>query len=81
MSIFLLKGKDPEDVGNPVKTYIVITETEIQARKFLPPRFEVYEIEIRPGGFGELSGIVGWLGDIPAPISVIGGIADVNDDG
>ena len=59
-----MKGKDPTDAENPVKTFIVVTDTEIQARKLLPARFEVYEIEIRPGALGGLLGIVGWLGEV-----------------
>lgn len=61
MDIYLLKGKDPNNVESPEKTWIVVAQSEIQARKLLPSNFEVYEIETRVGEFDELTGVVGWL--------------------
>ena len=62
MDIILLMGKDPTDQENPEKTWIVVTEREIDARKLLPARFEVYEVEVRTGDLGAVRGIVGWMG-------------------
>ena len=62
MDIFLLSGKDPNDEENREKTWIVVADSEIDARKALPGYFEVYEVEVRAGNLGELSGVFGWLG-------------------
>lgn len=62
MRIFLLTGKDPTDQENPEKTWIVVAEREMDARKVLPARFEVYEIEVRTGDLGGMPGIIGWMG-------------------
>ncbi len=62
MKIFLLTGKDPTDQENPEKTWIVVAEREMDARKVLPARFEVYEVEVRTGDLGEMPGIIGWMG-------------------
>ncbi len=59
---FLLSGKDPNDAENREKTWIVIAGSEIDARKALPAYFEVYDVEVRAGDLGELSGVIGWLG-------------------
>ncbi|MEE8488703.1 MAG: hypothetical protein V3S43_00095 [Acidimicrobiia bacterium] len=59
---FLLSGKDPNDKENREKTWIVVADSEIDARKALPGYFEVYEVEVRAGDLGELSGVIGWLG-------------------
>ncbi len=61
MDIYLLKGKDPKDDESPEKTWIVVAQSEILARKLLPSHFEVYEVETRAGEFDGLTGIVGWL--------------------
>ena len=50
MDIFLLKGKDPSDREHPEKTWIVVAKQEIDARKLLPARFEVYEHQSPAGG-------------------------------
>ncbi len=39
MEIFLLKGQDPNDEENPVKTWIVVADRELDARKLLPGNF------------------------------------------
>ncbi len=62
MKIFLLTGKDPTDQENPEKTWIVVAEREMDARKVLPARFEVYEVEVRTGDLGGVPGIIGWMG-------------------
>ena len=62
MKIFLLIGKDPTDEENPDKTWIVVAEREMDARKVLPARFEVYEVEVRTGDLGGMPGIIGWMG-------------------
>ena len=62
MKIFLLTGKDPTDQENPDKTWIVVAEREMDARKVLPARFEVYEVEVRTGDLGGMPGIIGWMG-------------------
>ncbi len=62
MNIFLLTGKDPTDQENPEKTWIVVAEREMDARKVLPARFEVYEVEVRTGDLGGMPGIIGWMG-------------------
>ncbi len=62
MKIFLLTGKDPTDQENPEKTWIVVAEREMDARKLLPARFEVYEVEVRTGDLGGMPGIIGWMG-------------------
>ena len=62
MKIFLLTGKDPTDQENPEKTWIVVAEREMDARKVLPARFEVYEVEVRTGDLGGMPGIIGWMG-------------------
>ena len=67
MDIFLLKGKDPSDSEHPKKTWIVVAMEEMDARKLLPARFEVYEVEVRGGDLGGLPGVIGWIsgaGDI-----------------
>jgi hypothetical protein len=56
MDVFLLTGKDPNDEENPVKTWIVVADRELDARKLLPGHFEVYEIEVRTGELGGLAG-------------------------
>ena len=38
MKIFLLTGKDPTDQENPEKTWIVVAEREMDARKVLGSR-------------------------------------------
>ena len=63
MNIFLLRGKDPNDEENPEKTWIIVAEREMDARKLLPGHFEVYEVEVRTGGLGGIPGIVGWMGE------------------
>ena len=63
MEIYLLKGKDPIDDANPVKTWIVVAEREVDARKLLPAIFEVYEVEARPGDLGGIPGLIGWMGE------------------
>lgn len=63
MDVFLLKGKDPSDRENPEKTWIVVAKQEIDARKLLPARFEVYEVEACTGDLGELQGVIGWVGE------------------
>ncbi len=63
MDIFLLSGKDPNDEENREKTWIVVANSEIDARKALPGYFEVYEVEVRTGDLGGgLAGVIGWLG-------------------
>ena len=62
MDIFLLMGKDPSDEVNPVKTWIVVAEREVDARKLLPGTFEVYEVEVRTGDLGGMPGMIGWMG-------------------
>ncbi len=62
MKIFLLTGIDPTDQENPEKTWIVVAEREMDARKVLPARFEVYEVEVRTGDLGGMPGIIGWMG-------------------
>ncbi len=62
MKIFLLTGKDPTDQENPEKTWIVVAEREMDARKLLPARFEVYDVEVRVGDLGGMPGIIGWMG-------------------
>ncbi len=62
MKIFLLTGKDPTDQENPEKTWIVVAEREMDARKVLPARFEVYDVEVRIGDLGGMPGIIGWMG-------------------
>ncbi len=64
MNIFLLTGKDPTDQENPEKTWIVVTEREIDARKLLPARFEVYDVEVRIGDLGGMPGMIGWMGKV-----------------
>ena len=63
MDIFLLKGQDPIDETNPEKTWIVVAEREIDARKLLPGNFEVYEVEVRTGDLGGMPGVIGWMGE------------------
>ena len=63
MDIFLLMGKDPSDKDNPVKTWIVVAEREVDARKLLPGTFEVYEVEVRTGDLGGMPGVIGWMGE------------------
>ncbi len=63
MEIFLLKGQDPNDEENPVKTWIVVAKREIDARKLLPGNFEVYEVEVRTGDLGGMPGVIGWMGE------------------
>jgi hypothetical protein len=63
MDIFLLKGKDPSDGEHPEKTWIVVATQEMDARKLLPARFEVYEVEVRSGDLGGLPGVIGWIGE------------------
>ena len=63
MDIFLLKGNDPHDDENPEKTWIVVAEREMDARKLLPGHFEVYEVEARPGDLGGMPGVIGWMGE------------------
>ncbi len=62
MNIILLTGKDPTDQENPEKTWIVVAVREIDARKLLPARFEVYDVEVRTGDLGGMPGIIGWMG-------------------
>lgn len=62
MEIFLLKGQDPSDAATPEKTWIVVAEREIDARKLLPGNFEVYEVEVRTGDLGGMPGVIGWMG-------------------
>jgi len=64
MDIFLLMGKDPSDEENPVKTWIVVAEREVDARKLLPGTFEVYEVEVRTGDLGGMPGVIGWMGEL-----------------
>ena len=63
MDVFLLTGKDPNDEENPVKTWIVVADRELDARKLLPGHFEVYEVEVRTGELGGLPGVIGWMGE------------------
>jgi hypothetical protein len=63
MEIFLLKGKDPIDEANPEKTWIVVAEREVDARKFLSANFEVYEVEARTGDLGGMPDVIGWVGE------------------
>ena len=63
MDIFLLMGKDPGDEVNPVKTWIVVAERKVDARKLLPGTFEVYEVEVRTGDLGGMPGVIGWMGE------------------
>ena len=65
MDIFLLNGKDPHDDENPGKTWVVVAEREVDARKFLPGNFEVYEVEARTGDLGGMPGVIGWMGEPP----------------
>jgi len=44
IEIFILKGNDQSDTATPEKTWIVVAEREIDARKLLPGNFEVYEV-------------------------------------
>ena len=67
MDIFLLKGKDPADEANPEKTWVVVTEREVDARKLVPGNFEVYEVEARTGDLGGMPGVIGWMGGTEAP--------------
>jgi hypothetical protein len=62
MNIILLTGKDPTDQENPDKTWIVVAERELDARKLLPARFEVYDVEVRTGDLAGVPGIIGWMG-------------------
>ena len=62
MEIFFLKGNDPSDAATPEKTWIVVAEREIDARKLLPGNFEVYEVEVRTGDLGGMPGLIGWMG-------------------
>lgn len=62
MNIFLLTGRDPSDEENPEKTWIVVAEREMDARKLLPGHFEVYEVEARCGDLGGMPGVIGWMG-------------------
>jgi len=62
MNVILLTGKDPTDQENPEKTWIVVAEREMDARKLLPVRFEVYDVEVRTGDLGGMPGIIGWMG-------------------
>ncbi len=62
MKIFLLTGIDPTDQENSDKTWIVVAERELDARKLLPARFEVYDVEVRTGDLGGVPGIIGWMG-------------------
>ena len=62
MNIFLLTGKDPSDEENPEKTWIVVAEREVDARKLLPGHFEVYGGEARSGDLGGVPGDIGWMG-------------------
>ncbi len=57
-----MTGIDPTDQENPEKTWIVAAEREMDARKLLPARFEVYEVEARAGDLGGMPGIIGWMG-------------------
>ena len=50
------------DQENPDKTWIVVAEREVDARKLLPARFEVYDVEVRTGDLGGMPGIIGWMG-------------------
>ena len=61
MTIYQLTGKDPHDEAYPDKTWIVIAENEILARKLLPGYFEVYEVNTRAGDFIDKTGLIGWL--------------------
>ena len=61
MEIFILKGNDPSDTATPEKTWIVVAEREIDARKLLPGNFEVYEVEVRTGDLGGIPGLIGWM--------------------
>lgn len=63
MEIFLLKGQDPSEAATPEKTWIVVAEREIDARKLLPGNFEVYEVEVRTGDLGGKPGVIGWMGE------------------
>ncbi|MDP6429262.1 MAG: hypothetical protein QF393_14690 [Rhodospirillales bacterium] len=45
----------------PEKTWIVVAQTDIIARKLLPGHFEVYEVETVVGEFDGTTGIIGWL--------------------
>ena len=63
MDVFLLMGKDPSDEENPVKTWIVVAEREVDARKLLPGTFEVYKVEVRTGDLGGMPGVIGWMGE------------------
>ncbi len=65
MDIFLLNGKDPHDDENPEKTWVVVAEREVDARKLLPGNFEVYEVEARTGDLGGMPGVIGWMGEPP----------------
>ena len=62
MEIFFLKGNDPSDTATPEKTWIVVAEREMDARKLLPGNFEVYEVEVRTGDLGGMPGLIGWMG-------------------
>ena len=62
IEIFILKGNDPSDTATPEKTWIVVAEREIDARKLLPGNFEVYEVEVRTGDLGGMPGLIGWMG-------------------
>jgi hypothetical protein len=64
MDIFLLKGKDPSDSEHTEKTWVVVAMQEMDARKLLPARFEVYEVEVRSGDLGGLPGVIGWIGGV-----------------
>ncbi len=68
MEIFFLKGKDPHETSASERTWIVVADSEIDSRKLLPADFEVYEVEIRSGDLGGLSGVIGWVGEpMPGP--------------
>ncbi len=53
----------PTDKENPDKTWIVVAVGEMDARKLLPGRFEVYEVEVRTGDLGGMPGVIGWMGE------------------
>ena len=50
------------DQESPEKTWIVMAEREMDARKLLPARFEVYDVEVRTGDLGGMPGNIGWMG-------------------
>lgn len=45
------------------KTWFIVAEREVEARKLLPGHIEIYEVETRSGDLGEKTGVIGWIGE------------------